>query len=93
MLQRRANGEITMQDRRTPTSRTRAAREDTAGRVFLFWIAAWAILTLSLFAFHGTGAQGASIEADHHAAVRIAQATGPGDADDTPIVASLVNLY
>jgi hypothetical protein len=44
-----------MQDRKQPISRRQAAREAKAGRGFLLWIALYAILVVSLFAFNGTG--------------------------------------
>ena len=43
-----------MQDRQ-PISRRQAAREATAGRGFLLWIALYAILVVSLFVFNGGG--------------------------------------
>ena len=45
-----------MQNRnREKISRRQAAREATAGRGFLLWIAAYALLVVSLFAFNGVG--------------------------------------
>jgi hypothetical protein len=73
--------------------RTKAAREDTASRVFILWIAAWAVLTLSLFLFHGAGAREAGPDADRLGAIRPAQTIEHTAANDTPIVASIVGLY
>ena len=44
-----------MQDRKQPISRRQAAREAKAGRGFLLWIALYAVLVVSLFAFNGGG--------------------------------------
>ena len=43
-----------MRDRKTSISKSQAISETTAGRGFIVWMAAWALLTLSLFVFHGT---------------------------------------
>jgi hypothetical protein len=48
-------GGTLMQDRKQPISRRQAAREAKAGRGFLLWIALYAILVVSLFAFNGGG--------------------------------------
>jgi len=44
-----------MHDFKPTVSRSQAARETAAGRGFVLWIAAWALLMLSLFIFHDAG--------------------------------------
>jgi hypothetical protein len=79
-----------MQRPRNGISRSQAAREDTASRVFLFWIAAWAMLTLSLFAFHGVGARHAP---DDAGSIRLSQVIERSAERDTSVVGSLVNQF
>jgi hypothetical protein len=92
MLSRRANGETAMQNERSAISRGQAAREDTASRVFLFWIAAWALLTLSLFAFHGVGARTAPGD-DNAGSIRLSQMIERSAERDTSVVGSLANQF
>lgn len=47
-----------MRDRKTKNTKSQAISETTAGRGFIVWMAAWALLTLSLFIFHGAHAHG-----------------------------------
>jgi hypothetical protein len=82
-----------MHKRSFGAAQTQVAGEDAASRVFILWIAAWAVLTLSLFMFHGTGTHDASVDSGDRDIVRLAHVSDRSDANDTPVVSKLVGLY
>lgn len=57
-----------MHGRDSSISKIQAISETNAGRGFIVWMAAWALLTLALFVFHGANTNTAGKVAHNQAA-------------------------